>query len=501
VPGAQRGSGPTAEPRPGATAYRFDDHLDGRLDLDDLDAPLDLDVIGTDDDRLLLSEHWQRLLETTGVGPFVRRHRLPVVATVLVTALVVVAGVQWWVSRPVPLPDTPLLLVKTSGPDSSQAAVDLGADGSAALTLSVAVASVERAGVVVTLLGLTGPGLTPVNGDGSVVDTSVTDTVASVHASLDCSTPASVAAAIGATGTDFHVLVSRTAPEGESRRDEIRLVGGQRLAQVVRSTCLQAVADRDLHVTSVTAAPLPGVAAADVTVVTANVGSRTWTALRSSTRALPWVVNGRPAVDLPPAGSAALRVRLWLQDCANPVTALRDGLLLRTTVPADDAGPTAADDDGNTVRLRLSAADLATVGRAFAAMCSTAVPTAVATQANISNGGSGSSAGTLELTLVVRGDGAALMEVDQGTDTAGGQLSAVDTPVHLDHGVGTLHAAWTLPRCTDLVAAGVPRFSVNLVSPDESGGRRRPYLMAIGGDELKFALSRLCGPAASSLVG
>jgi len=501
VPGAQRGSGPTAEHRPGSTTYPFDDHLDGRLDLDDLDAPLDLDVIGTDDDRLLLSEHWQRLLETTGVGPFVRRHRLPVVATVLVTALVVAAAAQCWVSRPVPLPDTPLLLVKTSGPDSSQVAVDAVTGGTAALTLSVAVASVERTGVVVTLLGLTGPGLTPVNGDGSVVDTSVTDTVANVHASLDCTTPASATAAIDATGTDFHVLVSRAAPEGESRLDEIRLVGGQRLAQVVRATCLQALADRDLHATSVTAAPLPGVAAADVTVVTANAGSGSWAGLRASSRALPWIVNGRPAVDLAPAGSAALRVRLWLQDCANPAAALRDGLLLRTTVSADDAGPAAADDDGNTVRLLLSAAELTTVERAFAATCATAAPTAVVTQAIVHNGGSDSSAGTLELTLRVSGDGAALMEVDQGTGTAGGQLAAFDTPVHLDHGVGTLHAAWTLPRCADLIAAGVPRFSVNLVNPDESGGLRRPYLMAIGGDELKVALSRVCGPAVSSLVG
>ena len=500
MPGAQRG-GPTAGHRPGSTAYRLDDHLDGRLDLDDLDAPLDLDVIGTDDDRLLLSEHWHRLLESTGVGPFLGRHRVPVVATVLVTALLLAAGAQWWMSRPVPLPDAPLLLVKTSGPDSTQVAVDPGADGSAALTLSVAVASVERTGVVVTLLGLTGPGLTPVNGEGSVVDTSVTDTVANVHASLDCAAPASSAAAIDATGTDFHVLVSRTAPEGESRRDEIRLVGGQRLAQVVRTICLQAVADRDLHVTSVTAAALPGVAAADVTVVTANDGSRTWSALRASTQALPWIVNRRPAVDLPPAGAAALRVRLWLQDCANPSAALRDGLLLRTADPADDAATMSADDEGNTIRLRLSAAELSGVERAFAALCATPAPTAVVREAIVHHGGSDSSAGTLQLTLRVSSRGAALVEVDQGTDTAGGQLSTLDAPVHLDHGLGTLHAAWTLPRCTDLIAAGVPRFSVNLVSPDESGGRRRPYLMSIGGDELTVALSRVCGAAVSSLVG
>jgi len=211
-------------------------------------------------------------------------------------------------------------------------------------------------------------------------------------------------------------------------------------------------------------------------------------------------VNARPALDLPPTGSAALRVRLWLQDCANPVAALNDGLLLRTSVSAADTDPASGDDAGNTIRLGLPAAELAQVDRAFAAVCATAVPTAVVTQAIVHNGGSDSSAGVLELTLAVHGDGAALMEVDQGTDTAGGQLSALDTPVHLDHGAGTLHAAWTLPRCTDLIAAGVPRFSVNLVTFDASGGERRPYLVAMAGDELKVALTRVCGPAVSSLV-
>ena len=104
MPEAHRG-GSTASSRPGDTAYPSGSGLDGRLDLDDLDAPLDLDVIGAGSDGPLLSEHVRRLLESSGIAPFVRRHRAVVVAAGLLTALVLGSAGWWWISRPVPLPD------------------------------------------------------------------------------------------------------------------------------------------------------------------------------------------------------------------------------------------------------------------------------------------------------------------------------------------------------------------------------------------------------------
>jgi len=106
VAGAQRGNGHRAASGDSVAAYPLDRSLDGRLDLDDLDAPLDLDVIGAGDDRPRISERLCRLLETAGVGPFVRRHRVPLVAGVLTAALVAGAGVQWWVDR-FPCPTRP----------------------------------------------------------------------------------------------------------------------------------------------------------------------------------------------------------------------------------------------------------------------------------------------------------------------------------------------------------------------------------------------------------
>jgi len=498
VPDVQR-RGSDAAARPGLAAYRVDD-LDGRLNLDDLDGPLHLDVIDAGADTPLLSERVRALLETTGTGPFLRGHRMAVIASLVATVLVVGVAAQWWVSRPVPLPDSPLILVKTSGADATQVSIDARTNDTVELALTVAVASVERDGVVVALRGITGPGLMPQPGDGSVIDTSVTDAVATVHAALDCTTPAAVDAAIRAEPPDFGVLVSRTAPEGETREDRIRLVGAQRLAQVVRGTCLQALSDRDLRITSLTATPLVGVAAADLGITVANDGTRTWAGTRISTRSSPWVANGRQPVELGAAASTTLKARLWLQDCASPTGVLADGIVLRTTFAPDDAEPGAADDDGNTFRLHLPVGALAAVARAFATVCSSAVPTAEVTRALIQAGGSASSAGTIEMIVRVHADRAALMEVDQGGATAGGSLSALESPVHLDHGSGTLHASWALPRCADLLAAGVPRFSVNLLALDASGGERRPYSMPIAGEALRVALARICGPAVSVLV-
>lgn len=497
MPDAPRG-GSAASSRPGATAYPSG--LDGRLDLDDLDTPLDLDVIGADPEHSLLSEHVRRVLESSGVAPFVRRHCAAVVAVGLVTALVLGSAGWWWVSRPVPLPDAPLLLVKTSGPDQEQVTLDAGGGSVVGLTLSVAVASVERVGVAVELVSLTGPGLSPpTSGRVSLVDTSLTDSVATVSASLDCTSPATAAAAIAAEPGDFGVVVRRVAPEGESREDAITLVGAQRLAQLVRSTCVQAAADRELEVASVRVTPVAGVAAADLEIELTNAPDRVWPGVRISTRALPWLVNMHSPTDLAAGGSAPLHARLWLQDCADPAGALSGGLRLRASFSADDLEPNAPDNVGNTFSVPLDTGELTRLSAAFAGLCTSPAPSATVTQAIVHSGGSDSTAGTLELTLVVRAEDAALVEVGSGIATAGGTLTPFDSPVHLTRGSGVLHAGWELPRCSDLLASGLPRFSVNLVSLD-AASERRPYSLALDGEALQDSLRRVCGATAEGLV-
>ncbi len=499
MPDAQRG-GSTASSRPGATTDPAGPGLDGRLDLDRLDAPLDLDVIGADPGRSLLSEHVRRFLESTGVAPFVRRHRTVVLAVGVLATIVLGSAGWWWVSRPVPLPDSPLLLVKTSGSDQEQVTVDAEDGDVVGLTLTVAVASVERTGVAVELVQLTGPGLSaPRSGRVSLVDTSLTDSVATVSAALDCTSPGSATAAIAAEPADFGVVVRRIAPEGETRSDPVRLVGAQRLAQLVRSTCLQAVADRELDVSSMRITPVAGVAAADLDVVLTNAAVRSWQGLRVSTRALPWLVNMHAPTDLAAGGSSSLRARVWLQDCASPAGALSGGLRLRTSFAAEDTEPNAADTVGNTFSVPVGTALLARVDKAFADVCSGPAPSATVTRAIVHSGGGETTAGSLELTLVVRARDAALIEVGQGLRTAAGTLTPLASPVHLTGGTGELDATWELPKCADLLASGLPRLSVNLVRAG-SVAERRPYSLALAGAPLRDALRRMCGPSLDPLA-
>jgi len=504
VPPVQPGGG--APPRAGTEAHpeqhgqHYDERLEGRLDLDHLDAPLDLDVIGADPERPLLSEHLSRVLAEAGVSLLVRRHRTAVVAASVVAAVVVAGTGTWWASRPEPLPDPPRVRVTASGSDQTELAVDTSDGRVVGITLDVGVASRERAGVAVQLVSLTGPGLSPPSGPVPAVDATVPDFVATVSASLDCTDPWAVRAALSAGSADFGVVLRRRAPEGEVRDEQVGLIGAQHLAEVVRQTCLQVAAARELRAISVTAAPLDGVAAATLTITVRNTGSRTWPGLRMSTRDLPWVVNARPATDLAAGSTVALKARLWLQDCADPSAALAEGLTLRTSFAADDAVPGAADNAGDTFSLPLGAAALAPVSAAFSAFCSSAVPVATVRQSAVATGGSDASAGTLELTIDVAAQGAAILEIDRGATTAGGRLTPIESPVPLVHGVGTLHATWVLPRCADLLAAGLPTLSVSLVTLGSPGGDRRPYLVPISGEALRDGLAEVCGDTATVLV-
>jgi hypothetical protein len=57
-----------------------------------------------------------------------------------------------------------------------------------------------------------------------------------------------------------------------------------------------------------------------------------------------------------------------------------------------------------------------------------------------------------------------------------------------------------MPRCADLVATGLPALSVSLVTFNDAGGERRPYVVGLTGDPLRVELRRVCGDAAAALV-
>lgn len=132
---------------------------DGRLDLDELgrvigdaDALVPDEVIG-DEPRPTLGER----LETAGITPFVRRHRVPVAAVVAAALLI---GGTAWVRRDTRPPDDGRLhaqVVDSSDSNGNYGVItSYGDSGALAGTYTLVR---ERGSDDVTLLGMTGPGI------------------------------------------------------------------------------------------------------------------------------------------------------------------------------------------------------------------------------------------------------------------------------------------------------------------------------------------------------
>ena len=192
------------------------------------------------------------------------------------------------------------------GPDSSQVALDLSGRGTVTgLTVAIAVASVERLGVSVELISVTGPGLSSAPGvPATVVDTSKADEHVTASASVDCSTPAATSDVLGATDSDYGIDVRRTAPGGEVRIDRVPLVGAHRLREVLHQTCLQVAADRDLSLVSVTATPVRDVAAVDLVVGVGTTSTGAWQGLQVSRLGGPQIVGDGPSTTVSPGEHA-----------------------------------------------------------------------------------------------------------------------------------------------------------------------------------------------------
>ena len=88
----------------GTPSHRDRSSYDGHLDLDDLDLATSLDVVGDDEPRL--GELIAARLESAGVTPWLRRHRVVLAATSSVVVLALVAGGVVWLRRPRRSPTT-----------------------------------------------------------------------------------------------------------------------------------------------------------------------------------------------------------------------------------------------------------------------------------------------------------------------------------------------------------------------------------------------------------
>jgi hypothetical protein len=478
----------------GTPSHRDRPSYDGHLDLDDIDLATSLEVVGDDEPRL--ADLIAARLESAGLTPWLRRHRLVLAATAAVVVLALLSGEVLWLRRPMPLPDVPRVLVKVSGPDPTAVVqTESGTGRPVGVVQDLSLTSAERTGVRVEV-ALVGPGIAAADRPDSYVtiDRSQPDAVVDVHAALDCATPESTTAVAGARPDDFGVLVRRTAPEGEVRIDRVPVIGALALVGAVRTGCLQLAADRDLTASDASVSPVPAAVAATLDVTVTNSSPRRWVGLRVSLGASPQVVSAGPAADLEPGDTGHLLVRVWPDDCADPARALEDGLAVRP-----ELGPDGNPDSGSlptpTVLLRLPETTRDAVVRAMAASCGTDVPRLTVDDARLRSGAQGGSAGTIDLTASVEAAGARRLEAEAIGSLVVGRLAALAFPVPVRDGTARLDLRWELPGCDAVLRAGRPQLSVTLV-----GEQHRPYLLDLRGDGVRAVLSSLCGDEVAAVV-
>lgn len=484
--------------RPGDA--RASGSFDGRLDLDALDdgrdPMLDLDVIG--DDRATLRESLARRLEDSGLRRFVAKHRRAFTAAAVVAALVVVTGTVWWVRRPGPLP-APQLVARAAGAEPTAALVqDVDSGVYTGVQQKLLLTGAEPPGVALRLLGIAGPGLVvDPRGPGVPAEAGPTGSPLTVGARLSCLTPEATTAALSSSVDDYTLVVRRASPEGEIRDYRVPLVGSLTLVGLVHRACLQIALDRDLVVSSVTAAPYPGVVALALDVDLSNASPRVWTGLQVAAAAQPVVLNDGPQVQLEPGTSGHLRAQFWPEDCADPVGALRDGVAVEA-----DLGPTGRDPSqgptSTSALLRLPGQMLDDVEKLAAARCGTTPPRGSVSWARLREGGGNGSGGVIDLGFTLTTPNAGIVEVDHLGDGSAsvGELFAYDSPLHSVDGVASIKAQWRLPSCQAILRDGLPRLHVVL-----AGDVRRPYLVTLTGEPLRPVLFRLCGQEVADLLG
>ena len=466
----------------------------GRLDLDHLDelgAAVDLDVVG--DDGPTLTDRVSGWLDDRGVPAFLRRHRAVVAAVTAVAVVVAAGGLWWWSTRPPSLPEPPRLVARASGVGPELA--ELAPDGQATqVQQSVEVTSAEARGIGVEVLGITGPGLGDVAGlPVLVTDLDRPDTTVPARGALACGTTAQTVTLSSAHDVDYRLVVRRTSREGATAMSSISLVGAQQLLDLVRSTCLQRTADRELRASVVSATPLAGSVALRVAFRLEAIGAGAWTSVQVSSAARPGLVAQGVPLTVSPGRPATAVGNLWVADCGSGASGIEQGVLLSATPPGDAPGGV-----DPPVVVPLDAASVRTLGTTIRSLCGAGKVTATVTAAFTRSGADNGTSGTLDLDITLSTPDTPWIELSDST-TGSGRLTAQDQVLMPSRGTARTEVRWQLPPCEALLDTGLPRLKVSLVTPDETGGVRRPYLVALDGEDLGIGLNRLCPDLASEI--
>jgi hypothetical protein len=468
-----------ATPRPGGSrAY------DGRLDPDDLDRAISLDVLGDGSDDG----------DTDGSGPVRRRERAsrPLLSVAAVAAVVVGAAVVVAVTRPEPPPPMPSVSVSAGGEVDVRADRDRATGRVVGLGRLVVVSSGGRPDVEVRTLGVRGPGLAEEYARVPAV-TAGSPRTGPVGAEVSCDDDAALDEVLAASATDYHVSVERVAAAGEQDVHDAPLPGADDWLAAVRSACVQSAAGRGLRVVDASAEPLAGAAATDLTLTLVNDSGRRWSDVRlvaGDGRAV--VAAGDPA-DLGAGSSATVRAVVWSRDCADPVGDLAAGLVAEASVtPTDGQGFAPR----SQFRLGLGDPVLAPIEAALLAQCAGTTPRLEVVRTKVRGGAQDDSAGAVEVVADIRVP-AVTVGIGSVSEGAGrGLITAAEESWPVVDGTARVALTWRLPSCLSLLTRGAVQLPVRVFD----GDLERRYLVSLRGEALRTDLTRLCGPTVAAIA-
>jgi hypothetical protein len=465
----------SATPRPGGSrAY------DGRLDPDDLDRAIALDVVEQGP-----SGSPER--DDAG-GP--RRGPLGVVA--LVAAAVVGGAVLVAVTRQDPPPPMPSVAVAAGGATDVRAELDPDTGAVRALGRLVVVSSAGRSDVEIATIGVRGPGLTQAFARVPTVTVGSART-GPVGAQVSCDDDDALDSVLAASAADYHVAVGRNAVSGESDEYDAPLPGADEWLAAVRAACVQSAAGRSLRVVDATATPLTGAAATDLVLTVANGSSREWADVRlvaGDGRAV--VPTGEPA-DLAAGSTATLRAVVWSRDCGDPVGDLAGGLVAEASVTPTDGGGFAPLSE---FRLDLGPAVLAPLEAALVAQCAGTAPEIDVVRTKVREGARDDSAGEVEVIIDVRVPAVTVGVGPVGAGAGQGRITATQDSWPIVDGAATVTLRWRLPSCLSLLTRGAVRLPVRVFD----GDLERRYLVVLRGELLRTDLDRMCGPTVAAIA-
>jgi hypothetical protein len=358
---------------------------DGRLELDELGSVIDhasaLDAPRRDD---LLEGNdaltWGERLQSAGVTPWLRRHRVPLAATTVILLVAGVATTAFLRSRPPAQDMTVSASVNNWVSDISSGSGVL--NSTPGMLASTYRATPGHPGDTLRILGIVGPGIRastahPLS-DHPAEDGSV---IADVAAVVGCDDPT----AGTATANDFRLRIEQTDVYGRTTTGlvDLSLVDAGQWVDGVVQPCIQQQLTE--HVPA-TATRITGDIAARVITIDASVRNGFGRDLSVSPMAgsETAVYVGGTVVFLPPSTEAVVPVRIRVTDCANP--RLDDAYIpdptgtgARPQVAGVNLFATISGQEGygGSLVMPFSAAQHATVRRLFAQMCAGVPPASV----------------------------------------------------------------------------------------------------------------------------